>query len=66
MSFNQTKSAFASLTIQASAVSALATILAAFGVNIAPDALPHLNAIVAGVASVVAIYGRIRAHTLIE
>jgi len=66
MAFNQTKSAFASLTIQASAVSALATVLAVFGVNIAPDAMPHLNAIVAGVASLVAIYGRIRAHTLIE
>lgn len=62
----ETKPALSSLTINASLVSVLLSILAAFGVDISPEAVPQLSAILAGVSAVVAIYGRLRAKTLIR
>lgn len=61
-----TKPAFKSVTIVSAAISMLASTLAALGVSLAPDVVPNLNAIVAGVAAALAIYGRIRAKTVIS
>lgn len=61
----KTKSLFASLTIQGAVLSLIATLLAAFGINLAPEAMPELNTILAGLGAVIAIVGRIRAKTLI-
>lgn len=66
MSLTPTKSASRSLTIQAAGVAVIASVLPAFGVKVAPDTLPALENIVTGVAAAIAIYGRIRAKTLIE
>lgn len=59
------KGAEQSLTIQAGSVGALFSILAAFGVHISPEILPQFEAIVTGLAAAIAIYGRVRAKTLI-
>ncbi len=66
MSLVKSKSASRSLTIQAAGVAVVASILPAFGIKVAPEALPALENIVGGVAAAIAIYGRIRAKTLIE
>jgi hypothetical protein len=66
MNPTDTKPAFSSLTINASLVSVLVSALSLFGVEIAPDVLPQLTAIIVGISSVLAIYGRIRANTLIK
>ncbi len=65
MSFLKSKSALKSLTIQASTVSIAASLLPVLGINLAPDVMPHASAVLGGIASAVAIYGRIRAKTLI-
>jgi uncharacterized membrane protein (DUF441 family) len=61
-----TKPALSSLTINASLISVVVSLLSVFGIEISPDALPHLTAIIVGISSVIAIYGRIRANTLIK
>lgn len=66
MSFLKSKRAHTSLTIQASAVSIAASLLPVLGIDLAPDVVPHANAIVAGIGGAIAIFGRIRAHTLIQ
>lgn len=66
MSPIKTKPASRSLTIRAAVFAFIASILPLFGISIAPETLPALESIVAGVAAAVAIYGRIRAKTLIQ
>jgi hypothetical protein len=66
MSLVQSKNAARSLTIRAAGVAVVTSILPVFGIKIAPDALPALENIVTGIAAAIAIYGRIRAKTLIE
>ena len=66
MTFISTKRPTRSLTIIASSVAMGASFLSAFGIHIAPEALGNANDIVAGAAAAVAIYGRIRAKTLIQ
>ena len=65
MSMQGYKAPEKSLTIQAGSVGALFSILGAFGVHISPEVLPQFEAIVTGLAAAIAIYGRIRAKTLI-
>jgi uncharacterized membrane protein len=60
-----TKPAFKSVTIVSALIAMAASALNAMGVNLAADVIPNLNAIVAGVAAAVAIYGRITAKTVI-
>lgn len=62
MSFSETKGALQSTTINASIVSLIASALSAFGVDVSPDVIPSLQAIVAGVAAAIAIWGRYRAY----
>jgi uncharacterized membrane protein (DUF441 family) len=66
MSLVQSKKAARSLTIRAAGVAVVASILPAFGIKIAPETLPALENVVTGVAAAIAIFGRIRAKTLIE
>lgn len=66
MGHYNTKPALSSLTINASLVSVLVSVLSLFGVDISPDVLPQLTAIIVGVSSALAIYGRFRANTLIK
>ena len=63
---SQSKPATRSLTITAALVALVSAMLPVLGVQVAPDALPHLENIITGVASIVAIYGRLRANTLIQ
>lgn len=63
---HQTKPAFKSLTIASALVAFVSSMLPAFGLQLAPDAVPELENIVTGVACLVAIYGRVRANTLIQ
>lgn len=66
MAFTQSKGPMSSLTIVSSVVAVFVSVLSAFGVEIAPGVVPQLNEIMTGLAASVAIYGRIRAKTLIE
>lgn len=66
MAFSETKGLFSSLTVNASVVALAASALNAFGINLAPDVIPNAQSIVAGVAAAIAIWGRIRAKTLIQ
>ena len=60
------KTAAQSLTIRAGVIGAFFSILGGFGIHIAPELAPQLEAIVTGVSALVAIYGRFRAKTLIK
>ena len=62
----ETKPASSSLTIRAAIVSLIASVLPVFGLQIAPDVLPNLEQIIAGIAAAIAVYGRLRARTIIE
>lgn len=66
MPLTKTKPATRSLTIRAAIFACIASIFPLFGIRIAPEILPALENIIAGIAAAVAIYGRIRARTLIE
>lgn len=65
MAFTGTKPAFKSLTIVSAVIAMAASALSAMGINLAPDVVPNLNAIVSGLAAAAAIYGRLSAKTLI-
>jgi hypothetical protein len=65
MSFTSTKPVYNSLTVRASFLAILASGFQLFGVQLAPDVIPNLNAIITGVSAAVAIYGRARAKTII-
>ena len=65
MNFTTTKSPVRSVTIIASAVGAIVSMLSAVGLHIAPGVVSNANDIITGVAALIAIYGRFRAKTLI-
>jgi uncharacterized membrane protein (DUF441 family) len=65
MSFQSGKRALSSLTIVASCVGVIVSLLSSFGIHIAPDVVPNLNAVITGACAATAIYGRIRANTFI-
>lgn len=66
MSFARSKGPLSSLTIIASLIAMLVSVLSSVGIHIAADVLPMFNEVLTGIASAVAIYGRIRAKTFIE
>lgn len=66
MSFKSAKGPLSSLTIVASMIAMAVSGLSAFGVHVAPDVVPNLNAILSGAAAGAAIYGRVRAKTFIQ
>jgi hypothetical protein len=66
MGLTKTKCVFESLTINASMIRSAAAILGAFGIHIAPQALPELEHIVEGILAAIAIYRRIRAKEFIS
>lgn len=65
MGLSGTKPAMKSVTVISGIIGVAVATLTAMGVNLAPDVLPNLNAIVSGIAAAMAIYGRITARTLI-
>ncbi len=63
--FDQFKTPLSSLTIQGGVVAFIMSLLSMLGINIAPDLVPQLNAIITGVAAIIVIYGRFRARTIV-